>query len=349
MAASSTNTKLKYYSLVLLVVQSTALVLILRYSRTQDVGGPKYVSSTAIVFSEVFKLVICIGCLLWENSWKWSGLQREIDTNILQKPADTLKVGIPALLYVIQNNLLFLALSCLDAATYQVTYQLKVLTTAFFSVTMLGKKLNGLKWISLVLLMAGVALVQLPKDSGPERKDAADTSTQYLGLFAIICACMTSGFAGVYFEKILKGTPVSLWVRNLQLAMFSVVGGVFMVYAYDGEAIRRDGWMQGYTTVTWIVVFLQASGHNSPFCPLTHSFCLQAVSGLTVALVVKFADNIAKGFAASLPVIFASIISWAFLNDFQPSWSFAFGASAVIGSIFLYGYEPPPPPELHTA
>ncbi|VDM69178.1 unnamed protein product [Strongylus vulgaris] len=70
-------------------------------------------------------------------------------------------VAVPAVLYVIQNNLLFLALSKLDAATYQVTYQLKILTTALFSVTILGRSLNRLKWLALVLLTVGVALVQV--------------------------------------------------------------------------------------------------------------------------------------------------------------------------------------------
>lgn len=68
---------------------------------------------------------------------------------------------IPAGLYTLQNNLLFIALSNLDAATYQVTYQLKILTTALFSVLMLGKKLDSTKWISLVFLMIGVSLVQV--------------------------------------------------------------------------------------------------------------------------------------------------------------------------------------------
>jgi len=43
-----------------------------------------------------------------------------MDTELVQNWADTLKVGVPALLYVVQNNLLFYALSKLDAATYQV-------------------------------------------------------------------------------------------------------------------------------------------------------------------------------------------------------------------------------------
>lgn len=80
---------------------------------------------------------------------------------IIQKPIETLKLLIPAGLYTLQNNLLYIALSNLDAATYQVTYQLKILTTALFSVLMLGKKLDSLKWISLLILMAGVSLVQV--------------------------------------------------------------------------------------------------------------------------------------------------------------------------------------------
>ena len=41
------------------------------------------------------------------------------------------------------------------------TYQLKILTTALFSVVMLGKKLNPLKWLSLLILMIGVGIVQV--------------------------------------------------------------------------------------------------------------------------------------------------------------------------------------------
>ena len=42
-----------------------------------------------------------------------------------------------------------------------VRYQLKILTTAVFSVLMLNKKLIKLQWFSLVVLVAGVAMVQL--------------------------------------------------------------------------------------------------------------------------------------------------------------------------------------------
>ena len=41
---------------------------------------------------------------------------------ILQKPMETLKLAIPSGIYTLQNNLLYVALSNLDAATYQVQH-----------------------------------------------------------------------------------------------------------------------------------------------------------------------------------------------------------------------------------
>lgn len=51
----------------------------------------------------------------------------------------------------------------------QVTYQLKILTTALFSVSMLGKRLGFYQWLSLLFLMAGVTLVQVPADTAPAK------------------------------------------------------------------------------------------------------------------------------------------------------------------------------------
>ena len=44
---------------------------------------------------------------------------------------------------------------------FQVTYQLKILTTALFSVCMLKKKLFLSQWLALAVLTGAVALVQV--------------------------------------------------------------------------------------------------------------------------------------------------------------------------------------------
>jgi UDP-sugar transporter A1/2/3 len=68
--SSSISPNLKWISLVVLIGQTTSLVLILRYSRTQTTEGPKYLSSTAVVMAEIIKLFTCIFVLLY-NSCKF--------------------------------------------------------------------------------------------------------------------------------------------------------------------------------------------------------------------------------------------------------------------------------------
>eukprot|EP01137_Pigoraptor_chileana_P011603 Opistho-2@62723 len=303
---------IKYLSLLVLVVQNTSLVLLMRYSRTVD--GPMYISSTAVVMAEVMKLATCLAIIVKEQGGI-SGLVRTLQDDIIGKPRETLMVGVPALLYTIQNNLLYVAVSNLEAATFQVTYQLKILTTAVFSVFMLSKHLSGLKWLSLVILTAGVAIVQIDLTKaaaavGPEQN-------AMLGFAAVVAACISSGFAGVYFERILKNTTASIWLRNVQLGLAGAVLGFVGVLYNDREAVAEDGFFQGYTWIVWLVI------------------ATQAVGGLVVAIVVKYADNILKGFATSVSIILSSVVSMA-LFGFRPTLQWMGGAGLVLTATYLY-------------
>ncbi|XP_013926065.1 PREDICTED: UDP-N-acetylglucosamine transporter isoform X4 [Thamnophis sirtalis] len=211
------STNLKYLSLSILVFQTTSLVLTMRYSRTLKEEGPRYLSSTAVVIAELLKITACILLVYKDSKCSLRTLNRVLHDEILNKPMETLKLAIPSGIYTLQNNLLYVALSNLDAATYQVTYQLKILTTALFSVSMLNKKLGVYQWLSLVILMAGVAFVQWPSDLQTATAKELSAGSQLVGLVAVLIACFSSGFAGVYFEKILKETKQSVWIRNIQL------------------------------------------------------------------------------------------------------------------------------------
>ncbi|XP_077680070.1 UDP-N-acetylglucosamine transporter isoform X2 [Eretmochelys imbricata] len=211
------STNLKYLSLGILVFQTTSLVLTMRYSRTLKEEGPRYLSSTAVVVAEFLKIMACILLVYKDSKCNLRALNRVLHDEILNKPMETLKLAIPSGIYTLQNNLLYVALSNLDAATYQVTYQLKILTTALFSVSMLSKKLGVYQWLSLVILMTGVAFVQWPSDSQSTTTKELSAGSQFVGLIAVLIACFSSGFAGVYFEKILKETKQSVWIRNIQL------------------------------------------------------------------------------------------------------------------------------------
>jgi len=217
---------------------------------------------------------------------------------------------------VVQNNLLYLALSNLDAATYQVCYQLKIITTALFSATMLQRKFSKTKWLALVILTIGVAIVQTSGNSADDVEKDSDQN-RALGLFAILCAACTSGFSGVYFEKILKGSSTSLWMRNIQMGLPSMIISFITVFAQDGRTIAAKGFFVGYSPVVWTVVVIQAVG------------------GLIVAVVVKYADNVLKTFASSFGIVISCIVSAIFF-DFHPNFAFLCGASLVVLSTVLY-------------
>lgn len=129
---------------------------------------------------------------------------KQVSLCFFEKKSDSLICYVHLLLRC--NQSIFLLISC-----QQVTYQLKILTTALFSVLMLNKKLSPQQWSALVILFVGVALVQFrPEDSKSPKTSGSSAQKPLMGLLAVILSCFMSGFAGVYFEKILKGTKQSL-------------------------------------------------------------------------------------------------------------------------------------------
>mmetsp|Transcript_28790 Transcript_28790/g.41151 ORF Transcript_28790/g.41151 Transcript_28790/m.41151 type:complete len:416 (-) Transcript_28790:78-1325(-) len=358
----------KYLVLVLLVVQNTCLVLLMRYSRTRP--GTMYLGSTAVCCDEAMKLITCLGIITCsyylkkrnndDGSAEYSQLNSSdadekqledgfdefevddddgdrIDTNATQldKSNETFReylrdqlqfdfrMGGLALLYTIQKNLLYVAISNLDAAVFQVTYQAKILTTALFSVLLLKRKLSKQKIGGLLLLTMGVALVQLDKVEDNASKSYQEQN-RWAGVLAVLGACCTSGFGGVYFELVLKphqadstGPPPSVWAKNVQLSTFALIIALTTAFIKDHKAILSDGFFQGYSPLVLLVITLEAGG------------------GLVVAAVIKYADNILKSFATAVSIVTSTIVSmWVF--GFIVSKLFIQGSLLVFVAIGLY-------------
>ena len=316
--------KLKYISLFTLIFQNAILGLSMRYSRTRS--GDMFFEGTAVLMTEVVKLMTCM-FLVYRSPEEGAGdikkLTEILHKTIILNKMDTLKVCVPSFIYLVQNNLLYVAAENLDVATYQITYQLKILTTAVFAVLILKRTLIKTQWLSLVLLVLGVVLVQLSDAKETKATDPLRTQNRLLGFGAALTACVLSGLAGIYFEKILKGSTVSVWMRNIQLSLLAIPLGVFVAFFKHHQGIFEYGFFHGYDLFVIYVVMLNAMG------------------GLLVAVVVKYADNILKGFATSLAIIITCIVS-VFLFGFSISLQFSLGAALVIGSIFMYGYKPKP-------
>ena len=319
---------------------------LLHYSRVMPVvGGQRYRTSTAVFMNEVLKLTVCLTASLYEISRTISPSSPAtcLFTGVISAvfSGDSWKLAIPASLYVLQNSLQYMAISNLDVATYQITYQFKVLPTAIFSVVLLKRSLSLRKWIALALLMFGVAVVHIPAAdphlapfkithahwhiprSLEDFRNAGDLaahpvyrrSATYegiaedegllqpqmnaaIGFAAALAGCTVSAFASVYFEKILKETiaPASLWIRNVQLAFYSLFPSLFIgVMFVDGEEIAQHGFFVGYNGCVWLTIALQTTG------------------GILVSICIMYSDNITKSFAMSLSIVLGLCASvWLF-------------------------------------
>eukprot|EP01125_Pyxidicula_operculata_P009192 TRINITY_DN3047_c0_g1_i1.p1 TRINITY_DN3047_c0_g1~~TRINITY_DN3047_c0_g1_i1.p1 ORF type:complete len:261 (+),score=19.65 TRINITY_DN3047_c0_g1_i1:875-1657(+) len=244
-------TDIKYLSLLLCVLQNTSLVLLMRYSRTQE--GPRYFTSTAVIAAEVVKVLSCWGVMLFTSKGNVSQVLKDSVGEIM----DTLKIAIPAGVYAVQNNLLYIGLSNLEAPVYQVANQLKVLTTAVFFAIILDKRLGCQKWVSLLILFCGISMVQLSAMgvSSPKKPDAEQDAL--LGGLAVLAASITSGFAGVYFEKILKGSTATVWVRNVQLGFFGFIFASIITGLMEYDQLSEKGFFYGWNYIVVLVVINQ--------------------------------------------------------------------------------------------
>ena len=84
--------------------------------------------------------------------------------------------------------------------------------------------------MSLVVLTGGIAMVQLPSGTASSSNGNGQVQQQnkFVGLMAVTVACVISGLAGVYFEKVLKGSKTSIWARNVQLSFLSLIPAYFL-------------------------------------------------------------------------------------------------------------------------
>ena len=347
-AGTNKDAAFRLFLLFMMTAQNSSVVLVTRYTRAGVAPEDCYVINDLVMITEVGKLVLAAAL---EYNHTNGHLLRSIKENIFDRPLDFFRILIPSMLYLVQNSVLYIAISNLTAPMFQVTYQCKLLTTAIVSVVMLQRRYTMKQWICLTVLGLGVAIVVLGAQDDSKKGNAgedgdgnsANAQNLFVGLMAVTVACLCSAFAGVYFEKVLKRptvdggqarAPVSMWMRNVQMAFFSICIALINMYreydvrGYTGELNVDTNeqilkpFMHGFTGWAWTIVALQAAG------------------GLLVAAVIKYADNVLKGMATGVSVATGTFAS-TFLFGTTLSMQFGIGAAAILLSVYFFSNELP--------
>jgi len=295
----------------------------LRLAAASQQQKARYINSTAVALSEVFKSITCVlSIAATEKSLKAAAAA--VLQTFLSHPSELFKVAIPAALYTVQNNVIYYALSHIDAVTFQITYQLKIVASLLSTRLLLGTRVSKARWASVVLLTAGVILVQLSQQEERDGADDADRDSSkkpLLGLLGVLLACGCSGLAGAVMEALLKAHDVPIAQRNLQVAVISLVLACVLGLYNDAEKIRAGGFFQGYTPVVWSMVAFDSMG------------------GLLVSLLLKHTTSALKNFGAPIGIIVNCLLerfATAKASGKPVNPKFLLGAALVIVALGAY-------------
>ena len=145
---------------------------------------------------------------------------------------------------------------------------------------------------------------------------AAAASSYVVGVAAVTADSALSGYATVYFERVLKTTVLTVWDRNLQLAFWSML--IYFPWAvYNHPTAPLHGW----SMVTVILALLGALG------------------GILVALVIKHADGLAKALSTASSIVLTTAASFI-LFDGPMSSAIICGSCIVIVAGYMYQKVP---------
>jgi UDP-sugar transporter A1/2/3 len=319
-ALMENNFSIRTIILVALCLQNACYTLVRKYStKYEDVSAKEI-----LIVSEVIKIAFSVYMVLTETDSSKSDSQGQGIDKLVWLLKNSSKMFILAAIYGAMNILSFVALQYIGAGEFTICAQLKILTTAGFAVLVLRTSLTATKWRALALLVLGCILVASPSFKQNSETSTAAEALQIFGFGAVLTEVVLSGFASIYFEKVVKSTTelVTIWERNFQLGVYSLLmyGGIILYENYftpPEEGVQQRLAWSNWTLITVLVSVLGAAG------------------GLLVAATLKYADAILKTLAAAGAIVLSTVLGHYFL-DGPLDMVIAIGSCVAIISIANY-------------
>ena len=331
-----------------------------------------FIPTTAVFLGELLKLIICGALVLMGVGGDFKGPTSDYDYTIVNdsdksaaarvqrglsglaqsfQPAEMASTALPALIYVVQDQLVYFSLAHCTAGLFIATYQLKVVFGGALASFVLGRTLPRGKQVAVLLLYGGISLVHyaayIQRNSQKETTEASTESVileqveqqfQTRGIAAAVAAALCSSVAGTYSEALLKGKTTtaaaepyssppkplpSLWLTNLRLSTWGTAVGFAAVWLQDRRTIwgtplsQGGGFLRGYTPGVWLLV------------------CAQSAGGLVLSACLRYHSNVSKNFAQGISSLAIFLVSCTALSE-PSSPLFVVGAALVVFANVLY-------------
>jgi len=279
--------------------------LLVTLSQNQD-GKLEYSPICSTLLSELLK--IGISSALFFHTEQRSAMQLDVK--------ETLQFAAPAAIYAINNNLVFVILSHVNPTTFQLLSQLKTVFTGLFMRFFLHRKLMVWQYMAIWQLTCGTATSHIPlciSSAG-----GSDSTSDALGLSLSVVSCILSATGGVYSEKLLKDrAKQSIHWQNIQLYGWGVLFNLLGQSARDPGFLLEMDIHRGFNVWAYAVVVNNA------------------LSGLAISALLKYADNIARVYAHAAAMLVTMLAS-VFLFDQRPTPQLVIAVATVSASAVQY-------------
>eukprot|EP01013_Petalomonas_cantuscygni_P031802 TRINITY_DN58117_c0_g1_i1.p1 TRINITY_DN58117_c0_g1~~TRINITY_DN58117_c0_g1_i1.p1 ORF type:complete len:403 (-),score=65.61 TRINITY_DN58117_c0_g1_i1:192-1400(-) len=276
--------------------------------RWTKINAVVYDDTSAVMLTEVAKLLTC-AVIFYARSGSFL-FSRMLEPHNVSRG---MWYAVPSLIYAVYNNLTFYNLTSIDAATYQVFMQVRVLFTGLLFTFLLSKSLTGRQWFALCLLAVGVAW-----------KHMGNVEVHSLTAVAFVFfQAALSSFAGVYNEKLLKGDrTMDVFEANAYMYTFAILFNVlFGLFRNPAFYITPSRWV---STTHPLFITIVVNG---------------AVIGIVTSLILRYINVIVKAFASAAEVLLTAFVSHAVFAT-ALTMSDVNACSIVSAAIFLYYYTP---------
>ena len=249
-------------------------------------GAPDYNVTSVVLLTEAIKLMMAVALYLWND-----GDATQLRFAVGSSRPLLIKYSVPALLYCIYNNLVYVNLSSFDPGTYNVLMQVRIVMTGLLYQWLFSKRLNRNQWIAIVLITLGCMCKESAKLTS-----APTLHANVRAWLTLLTQLLASVFAGVYTELLLKGPAgpgVTTNLQNAYMYAHSVLwnSAFLLVQGRLGEAI---------------------SAHNLAvvFSPtLLTIMAIMSTVGLVTGFFLKHLDSVLKSVASATEVVLTMMLA----------------------------------------
>ncbi|KAJ9442789.1 CMP-sialic acid transporter 2 [Diplonema papillatum] len=277
-------------------------------------GAPVYNETSLLVFVCIAKLIIAASMFLREDGGL-SDLYQQITSN----RALFGRYFLPAMSYVVYDNLTFINLSLTDPVTYVICMQMRLAATGLIWSAAFGKSLNSNQWIAIALLTAACVL--------QKAGDFTKAHPGYLSLALIGFQILCGVFSSVFNEFLLKEKG-SAGV-NLQ--------NIFM---YVHMLLCNIAWLAICPPGQFCKSSLEEAMTAERLSELFHPWILPiglmfASVGIVTSLFIKYLDSVRKTIASAIEIFVDALLSSVIFGVPLGVNTFA-AVGAAAGGVYLY-------------